>query len=147
MSFLISQKKRNTGWGKRQTIVNAPSTTLLPARHIVHTQILNVCNKIMKISERCGAKKNLHPVTKSNSCSEVDQTVTSSVSMLSETDHKTKSMWNIEWVLRNSIQSPFHWPYEILKISNYQQKSSVYIKKRCDRLSFRRPRYIRTLFD
>ena len=52
----------------------------MPAINTVHIKIHNLFNHIIQSIELCGAKRILHPVTKTNSTSEVARTVSMSVS-------------------------------------------------------------------
>jgi hypothetical protein len=53
------------------------------------------------------------PFTKATPA-KVDQTVSSSISGMKETDHKTKRMWNIGMILVYIIQAGFRVPVKLL---------------------------------
>jgi hypothetical protein len=69
-------------------------STILKVKYVtwtVHMQFLSLFNNIIYRNERCWAKQSFHPIKKSNSLSEVVQTVSSSF--------KLNTKWNVREIL------------------------------------------------
>ena len=98
---------------------SAHSTPLLPVIYTVHITVYIVFKPIIYSNEPCGAMQCLHSFTKMKSSSKVDQSVFSSICGLRWTDYETKSVRNIEWLLRKSINLEFtgQWSSQYVSLS------------------------------